>query len=339
MAEKIHQSDIERLFDMPFSDLLWEAQRVHRLYFDANQLQVSTLASIKTGACSEDCKYCSQSAHYDTFVENEKLLKPDFILQEAKAAKSRGATRFCMGAAWRRLHDRDLPQMVEAIAGVKSLGLEACMTLGELSASQAVALKAAGLDFYNHNIDTSEQYYKKIVSTHTFEDRLKTLQHVRQAGLKVCCGGIMGMGESREDRVSFLYTLANLFPQPESVPMNRLIPIAGTPLESVTPIDDIEFVRTIAVARILMPQTMIRLSAGRANMSDSMQALCFLAGANSIFYGDKLLTAQNPQIDKDYELMEKLGIKKMESEQINEIEENALSHTSNKIHCMTVCND
>jgi len=336
MVEKISQCDIGKLFDMAFADLLWEAQRVHRLHFDANQLQVSTLASIKTGACSEDCKYCSQSAHYDTFVENEKLLKPDFIIQEAKAAKSRGATRFCMGAAWRRLHDRDLPQMVEAIFGVKSLGLEACMTLGELSASQALALKAAGLDYYNHNIDTSEQYYKKIVSTHTFDDRLKTLQHVRQAGLKVCCGGIMGMGESREDRVSFLYTLASLSPQPESVPINRLIPIEGTPLESVAPIDDIEFVRTIAVARILMPQTMIRLSAGRADMSDAMQALCFLAGANSIFYGDKLLTAENPQIDKDYDLMKKLGIKKMGGVQT---EGASLSGTSNRIDCLTVCND
>lgn len=336
MVEKISQYDVEKLFDAAFADLLWEAQRVHRLHFDANQLQVSTLASIKTGACSEDCKYCSQSAHYDTFVENEKLLKPDFIMQEAKAAKNSGATRFCMGAAWRRLHDRDLPQMVEAVCGVKSLGLEACMTLGELSASQALALKAAGLDYYNHNIDTSEQYYKKIVSTHTFDDRLKTLQHVRQAGLKVCCGGIMGMGELREDRVSFLYTLASLCPQPESVPINRLIPIEGTPLESVAPIDDIEFVRTIAVARILMPSTMIRLSAGRAAMSDAMQALCFLAGANSIFYGDKLLTAENPQIDKDYDLMKKLGIKKMEGVQT---EGASLSGTSNRIDCLTVCND
>ena len=339
MVEKTNQNDIEKLFDEPFADLLWKAQQVCRSHFDVNQLQVSTLASIKTGACSEDCKYCSQSAHYDTFVENEKLLKSDFIIQEAKAAKSRGATRFCMGAAWRRLHDRDLPQMVDAIAGVKSLGLEACMTLGELSSSQALALKAAGLDFYNHNIDTSEQFYKNIVSTHTFDDRLKTLQHVRQAGLKVCCGGIMGMGESREDRVSFLYTLANLSPQPESVPINRLIPIEGTPLESAVPIDDIEFVRTIAVARILMPQTMIRLSAGRAEMSDAMQALCFLAGANSIFYGDKLLTAENPQIDRDYALMEKLGIKKMESMQVGEIDNISSDSASNRIQCMTVCND
>ena len=303
------QVDVEALFKLPFNDLLFKAQTVHRENFDANELQLSSLLSIKTGACPEDCKYCPQSAHFKTGLEAEKLMRVDAIVAAAKRAKENGAGRFCMGGAWRSPKDKDLTVVTEAVRQIKSLGLETCATLGMLSQEQAAALKAAGLDYYNHNLDTSEEFYPDIISTRTYQDRLDTLEQVRAAGINVCSGGIVGMGESRADRAALLTTLANLPTPPQSVPINNLIRVAGTPLENESPLDDFEFVRTIAVARICMPSSYVRLSAGREQMNDQMQALCFLAGANSMFYGDELLTTSNPAIDKDKQLMQRLGLR------------------------------
>lgn len=300
--------EVKALFEMPFNDLLYRAASVHRHYFDPNRVQLSTLLSIKTGGCPEDCKYCPQSAHYKTELEKEAFLPKDEIVEAAKNAKAAGASRFCMGAAWRSLSDRDLPKMEEVIGEVKALGLEVCATLGMAEVNQLKRLKAAGLDYYNHNIDTSPDHYKNVITTRTFEDRLETLENIRNAGLHTCCGGIVGLGETEEDRGEMLRTLANLPIHPESVPINRLVKIKGTPLEQANDVDDIEFVKTIAVARIMMPRSYIRLSAGRESMSASVQALCFLAGANSIFYGEKLLTAPNNEQNSDMNLFKQLGI-------------------------------
>ena len=301
--------EVKDLLAKPFNDLIFEAQQAHRAYFNPNEVQVSTLLSIKTGACPEDCMYCPQSGHYNTGLEKEKLMEVQKVLDEAKAAKDTGATRFCMGAAWRSPTKKDLPYVLEMVRGVKEMGLETCMTLGMLTEEQANELSEAGLDYYNHNLDTSERYYNQIITTRTYQDRLDTLENVRNAGMKVCCGGIMGMGEDEADRAGFLMELANLPEHPESVPINMLIKIPGTPLENVDDLDPIEFVRTIAVARILMPKSHVRLSAGREEMTDEMQALCFTAGANSIFYGDQLLTTDNPEADHDRRLFERLGIR------------------------------
>jgi len=300
--------EIEQLFNLPFNDLLFHAQQVHRSHFDPNQVQVSTLLSIKTGRCPEDCGYCPQSVRYDTEVENEALLPLEEVLEQAQAAKAKGSSRFCMGAAWRSPKDRDLDQVIEMVKQVKALGLETCLTLGMLTEAQTQRLKQAGLDYYNHNLDTSPEYYGDIITTRTYQDRLDTLQHVRDAGMHVCCGGILGMGESRQDRIGLMQQLANQPQHPESVPINLLVKVEGTPLENAEDLDPIEFVRSIAVARILMPASHVRLSAGREAMSDEMQALCFLAGANSIFYGEKLLTTPNPAADQDRLLFERLGI-------------------------------
>ncbi|PYE34380.1 biotin synthase [Idiomarina fontislapidosi] len=300
--------EVSRLLTMPFNDLVFQAQTVHRQHFDPNQVQVSTLLSIKTGACPEDCKYCPQSAHYHTGLDRERLMAVEKVLQEAQLAKDKGASRFCMGAAWRNPKDRDMPYVIEMVKGVKALGLETCMTLGMLSPEQAAALQQAGLDYYNHNLDTSPEFYGDIITTRTYQDRLNTLRNVRDAGMKVCAGGIVGMGESVEDRASLLVQLANLPKHPESVPINMLVKVKGTPFENLDDLDPIDFVRTIAVARILMPASHVRLSAGREYMSDEMQAMCFLAGANSIFYGEKLLTTNNPEADADLRLFERLGI-------------------------------
>lgn len=297
------------LFDLPFSDLIYRAQSVHRQHFDPNEVQVSTLLSIKTGACPEDCKYCPQSGHYNTGLEKEKLLKIEQVVAEAKAAKERGASRFCMGAAWRSPSQRDMPYVLEMIRQVKDLGLETCMTLGMLQEDQAQALAEAGLDYYNHNLDTSENYYRHIITTRTYQDRLDTLEHVRKAGMKVCCGGIIGMGEKEEDRLGLLVRLANLPQHPESVPVNMLVKVEGTPLADAEDVDPFDFVRIIAVARIMMPASHVRLSAGREQMNEQMQALCFLAGANSIFYGEKLLTTPNADADADRQLFRRLGIR------------------------------
>ena len=301
-------SEIAALFELPFNDLIYRAQTVHRRYFDPNAVQLSTLLSIKTGGCSEDCGYCSQSARFHTDVESQPLMSRDEVLAAAQVAKARGATRFCMGAAWRGPKEKDLVLVADMIRAVKDLGLETCATLGLLREGQAEQLAQAGLDYYNHNLDTSRAHYDNIVHTHSFDSRLDTLKKVRSAGLKVCCGGIMGMGELREDRVQFIAELAALDPPPESVPINLLVHIPGTPLSEKPQLDPIEFVRTIAVARIAMPTSFVRLSAGRSAMPDHLQALCFLAGANSIFYGDKLLTTPNPEYDSDMRLFEKLGI-------------------------------
>ena len=301
-------ADIATLFELPFSDLIYRAQTLHRRHFDPNTVQLSTLLSIKTGGCSEDCGYCSQSARFPTAVENQPLLSQEEVVAAARAAKDRGATRFCMGAAWRGPKEKDLARVTEMVRAVKALGLETCATLGQLREGQAEQLAEAGLDYYNHNLDTSRRHYDVIVHTHTFDDRLGTLKKVRAAGLKVCCGGIMGMGESREDRVQFIAELAALDPPPESVPINLLVHIPGTPLSDKPVLEPIEFVRTIAVARIAMPASFVRLSAGRSQMPDYLQALCFIAGANSIFYGDRLLTTPNPESDTDLKLFEKLGI-------------------------------
>ena len=308
LATAWSRGDVEALFALPFSDLLFRAQTVYRENFDANKIQASRLLSIKTGGCPEDCGYCSQSAHFKTNLAASKLMETAAIVKEAKRAKQEGASRFCMGAAWRSPKDRDMDALCETVAEVKALGLETCMTLGMLSDEQAKQLSDAGLDYYNHNIDTSPEYYDRVVTTRTFQDRIDTLERVRWTGMKVCCGGIVGMGEQVEDRVGFLLALANMTPPPESVPINALMPIAGTPLGDSEPIDAIEFARLIAVARILMPKSYVRLSAGRENMSDEAQALCFLAGANSIFVGDVLLTTGNPGTDKDTALCDKLGI-------------------------------
>ncbi|MDX1589940.1 MAG: biotin synthase BioB [Oleiphilaceae bacterium] len=301
-------AEIRDLINLPFNDLVFRAQQVHREHFDPNEVQVSTLLSIKTGACPEDCKYCPQSGHYNTGLGKEKLLEVEKVLAEARAAREKGATRFCMGAAWRSPSAKDLPYVLDMVREVKSLGLETCMTLGMLTPEQAGELSEAGLDYYNHNLDTSEKYYSHIITTRTYQDRLDTLANVRKAGMKVCCGGIMGMGEDESDRAGLLMQLANLPDHPESVPINMLVKVAGTPMEDVEDLDPFEFVRTIAVARILMPKSHVRLSAGREAMNEQMQALCFLAGANSIFYGEKLLTTDNPQADADRALFRRLGI-------------------------------
>lgn len=300
------------LYAAPFNDLLFQAQKVHRNHFDPNKVQLSRLLSIKTGGCPEDCGYCSQSTHHDSGLKASRLMEVERVVAEARKARAAGATRYCMGAAWRSPKDRDMDAVVAMVAGVKALGMETCMTLGMLDSEQAARLGRAGLDYYNHNIDTSERYYSKVISTHSFADRLETLAHVRQSGIKVCCGGIVGMGEAAIDRVDMLVTLANLPEHPESVPINMLIPIEGTPLAKVDPIDPIAFVRTIALARIMMPKSFVRLSAGRSAMTDEMQALCFFAGANSIFVGDTLLTAGNPGEDDDAGLFRRLGIQAME---------------------------
>ncbi len=301
----------EAIYSQPFNDLLFQAQTLHRRYFDPNKIQLSRLLNVKTGGCVEDCAYCSQSAHYSTGLSASKLMEVERVIGEARKAKAAGATRYCMGAAWRNPKERDLDVLCAMVRGVKALGMETCMTLGMLTSRDAERLKFAGLDYYNHNIDTSERYYSEIIKTRTFADRLETLDHVRSAGIKVCCGGILGMGEEPADRVDMLVTLANLPQHPESVPINLLIPIDGTPLENAPPIDPIAFVRTVALARIMMPRSMVRLSAGRSDMSDEMQALCFFAGANSIFMGDMLLTAGNPGEDKDTALLSKLGLSPM----------------------------
>lgn len=297
------------LFALPLNELLFRAQTVHRQHFDPNTVQVSTLLSIKTGACPEDCKYCPQSARYDTGLEREKLLELAAVVERARAARAQGATRFCMGAAWRSPHDRDLPAVLDMVREVKALGLETCMTLGMLSETQSRALADAGLDYYNHNLDTSPEYYGEIITTRTYQDRLETLDRVRRAGMKVCAGGILGMGEALADRAGLLVQLANLPTHPESVPINQLVPVAGTPLADAQTLDPFDFVRTIAVARILMPASHVRLSAGRESMNEQTQALAFFAGANSIFYGEKLLTTPNPDADADRTLFARLGIR------------------------------
>ncbi len=299
------------LYGAPFNDLLFAAHTVHRRNFDANRIQISRLLSIKTGGCVEDCGYCSQSAHHASGLKASKLMAVEKVLDEARKAKAEGATRYCMGAAWREPKARDMDQIVAMIEGVKALGMETCMTLGMLGDDDARRLSKAGLDYYNHNIDTSERYYNAVITTRTFQDRLDTLERVRAAGMKVCCGGILGMGEGANDRVDMLVTLANLAEHPESVPINLLIPIDGTPLAGAARLDTIEFVRTIATARIMMPRSFVRLSAGRTEMTDEMQALCFFAGANSIFAGDRLLTADNPDSDADAALFGRLGLSPM----------------------------
>ncbi len=311
------RAEIAALFELPFPDLIFHAQRIHRMHFDPREVQISTLLSIKTGGCPEDCAYCPQSARYDTGVKAEKLMEVEAVLAEARAAKAAGASRFCMGAAWRSPKDRDLDAVCAMIEGVKALGLESCATLGMLSEGQAQQLKSAGLDYYNHNLDTSPEFYGDIISTRTYRDRLDTLAHVRDAGIHVCCGGIVGMGEARADRVGMIATLASLPAHPESVPINMLVrvkgtplgtPLAGTQFAGESALDPLEFVRTVAVARIAMPASAVRLSAGREDMSEETQALCFLAGANSIFYGPRLLTTANPDRDRDLALLDKLGL-------------------------------
>jgi len=302
------REEIAALFDLPFPELMFRAASVHRAHFDPTEVQTSTLLSIKTGGCPEDCGYCSQSAKYDTGVKASKLMEVEKVLTEARAAKDAGASRFCMGAAWRNPKDKDLDQVCAMVEGVKALGMETCVTLGMLTFEQTARLKQAGLDYYNHNLDTSPEYYRHIISTRTYQDRLDTLEHVRNAGIAVCCGGIVGMGENGEDRVGLIHALATLPVHPESVPINALVQIEGTPQSLATPLDPLDFVRMIAVARITMPKSMVRLSAGRETMSDETQALCFLAGANSIFCGPKLLTTPNPQADRDRALFAKLGL-------------------------------
>ncbi len=301
--------EVEALLDLPLNDLIFRAQTIHREHFDPNAVQVSTLLSIKTGACPEDCAYCPQSAHHEVEIERERLLPLEEVLEAARNARAQGATRFCMGAAWRNPTDKNLERVIEMVRAVKDEGLETCMTLGMLKAEQARRLSEAGLDYYNHNLDTSPEFYGHIISTRTYEDRLETLEYVRQAGMNVCCGGILGMGESRHDRARMLQQMANLPKHPESVPINQLIQVEGTPLHGIEDLDPLEFVRTIAVARILMPASYVRLSAGRTEMSDEMQALCFLAGANSLFYGDTLLTTPNPGENHDLALFERLGLR------------------------------
>ena len=300
--------EVQALFALPFNDLLFRAQGVHRSHFDPNTVQLSTLLSIKTGACPEDCAYCPQSVRYDTGLKAEPLLPLAEVTRAAREAKANGATRFCMGAAWRSPKDRDLEKVAEMVREVKALGLETCVTLGMLKKHQAENLAAAGLDYYNHNIDTSPEHYGEIITTRSFQDRLDTLENVREAGMKVCCGGIVGMGESATDRAEMLRVLANLPEHPESVPINELVQVPGTPLHGIAPVDPFDFIRTIAVARIVLPRSHVRLSAGRTQMSDEMQALCFLAGANSIFYGEKLLTTGNPDVEKDRNLLARLGL-------------------------------
>ncbi len=306
------RDEITALLEMPLMDLLHQAATIHRENFNANEVQISTLLSIKTGGCPEDCSYCPQSAHFQTEVDASKLMQPEAILAEAKKAKAAGASRFCMGAAWRELKDRDVPKIEETIRLVKAQGLETCMTLGMLKGEQAAKLKAAGLDYYNHNLDTAPELYGEIITTRTYQDRKDTLAHVRESGMKTCCGGIVGMGESRDGRAGLLQELANLPQHPESVPINMLVQVEGTPMANETALEPLEFIRTIAVARIIMPQSFVRLSAGREEMSEELQAMCFYAGANSIFYGEKLLTTANPRENEDMALFAKLGISPLE---------------------------
>jgi biotin synthase len=305
------REDVRALFDLPFGDLVFRAQSLHRRKFDPREVQISTLLSIKTGGCPEDCAYCPQSAKYDTGIDASNLMEVSAVIADARAARDAGATRFCMGAAWRSPKDRDLESVCEMVEGVKALGLETCVTLGMLTPPQAARLRHSGLDYYNHNLDTSPEYYGEIISTRTYQDRLDTLDAVRDAGINVCCGGIVGMGETREDRVGMIHALATLPQHPESVPINALVQVEGTPVSKGQALDGLEFVRTIAVARLTMPNSMVRLSAGREKMSDEIQALCFLAGANSIFYGPKLLTTPNPRQDRDRELLASLGMRPM----------------------------
>lgn len=332
------RQEVMALFDLPFSDLMFQAQTVHRQHFDANTVQVSTLCSIKTGACPEDCAYCPQSARYDTGLEREKLMAVEKVVEEAKAAKASGATRFCMGAAWRSPKGKDMPYVASMVKEVKGLGLETCMTLGMLTQEQAQALADAGLDYYNHNLDTSPEYYGEVITTRTYQDRLETLANVRTAGMKVCCGGIVGMGEEVRDRAGLLQQLANMSEHPESVPINMLVKVQGTPLEAEGDLDAFDFIRTIAVARILMPKSHVRLSAGREDMNEQTQSLAFLAGANSIFYGEKLLTTANPKANKDMQLFKKLGIApesyqsvKNEDEQEQELAEQLQAVANDKV--------
>jgi biotin synthase len=317
--------EVRQLMDKPFMDLLFEAQTVHRQHQQANHVQVSTLLSIKTGACPEDCKYCPQSARYQTDIDKERLMEVERVLDAAQKAKSAGSTRFCMGAAWKNPKERDMPHLTEMIKGVKEMGLETCMTLGMLTPDQASELADAGLDYYNHNLDTSPEFYGNIITTRTYQDRLDTLSHVRDAGMKICSGGIIGMGESANDRAGLFVELANLPVHPESVPINMLVKVKGTPLEKVDDVEPFDFIRLIAIARIMMPKSAVRLSAGRENMNEQMQTLCFMAGANSVFYGCKLLTTPNPSEDKDMQLFAKLGINSQQvSQKPDEIEENDL---------------
>ena len=301
--------DVAALFDLPFNDLLFRAQQVHRMYFDPTEVELATLLSIKTGGCAEDCGYCPQAARYDTGVTAQKMLPLDTVLNAAREAKAHGATRFCMGAAWREPKERDLEHVQQMVREVKALGLETCATLGMLGDGQAERLRDAGLDYYNHNLDTAPEFYNNIITTRDYQNRLDTLDRVRGAGIKVCCGGIVGMGESRRQRAGVIAQLANLDPYPESVPINHLVQVEGTPLHGTDPLDPLEFVRTVAVARITMPKARVRLSAGRRQMGEAIQALCFLAGANSIFYGDKLLTTGNPDVAEDQALLDKLGMR------------------------------
>jgi len=301
-------AEVEALFELPFSDLMYRAQSLHRKNFDPNAVQISTLLSIKTGGCAEDCGYCPQSVHHESAVKAEPLMPLDKVLESAAEAKASGAGRFCMGAAWRNLKDRDLERVANMVTGVKDLGLETCVTLGMLERHQAKRLKEAGLDYYNHNLDTSPEFYGDVISTRTYQDRLDTLSYVREAGVHVCSGGIIGMGESRKDRAGLLISLANMAKHPESVPINLLVQVEGTPLNGIDNLDPLDFVRTIAVARLMMPVSFVRLSAGREHMSDELQAMCFLAGANSLFYGEKLLTTDNPDTDHDQRLFSRLGI-------------------------------
>lgn len=309
VAEKWPVEDIVALFDLPFTELLYRAQQVHREHFNPTEVELATLLSIKTGGCSEDCGYCPQAARYDTGVEAQKILPLDTVLQAAREAKAHGANRFCMGAAWREPKDRDMEKVEEMVREVKALGLETCCTLGMLSENQVERLRDAGLDYYNHNLDTAPEFYGNVISTREYQDRLDTLERVRGAGIKVCSGGIVGMGESRRQRAGLIAQLANMNPYPESVPVNNLVQVEGTPLHGTEPLDPLEFVRTIAVARITMPKARVRLSAGRREMGEAVQALCFVAGANSIFYGERLLTTGNPDIDADRALLDKLGMK------------------------------
>ncbi|MBR9727000.1 biotin synthase BioB [Shewanella intestini] len=302
------KSEIEALFALPMNDLLFKAHSIHRENFDPNEVQISRLLSIKTGACPEDCKYCPQSARYDTGLEKERLLEIDKVLTEAKSAKAAGASRFCMGAAWRNPKERDMPYLTQMVKDVKALGMETCMTLGMLSKTQSDELAQAGLDYYNHNLDTSPEYYGDVITTRTYQNRIDTLSNVRASGMKVCSGGIVGMGEKATDRAGLLQQLANLAQHPDSVPINMLVKVAGTPFENIDDIDPLEFVRTIAVARIIMPLSRVRLSAGRENMSDELQSMCFFAGANSIFYGCKLLTTANPEENDDLAMFARLGL-------------------------------
>lgn len=315
------QEQVEALYDLPFADLMYRAQTAHRENFNPNEVQISTLLSIKTGGCAEDCGYCPQSAHHESAVKAEPLMPLDKVLESAAQAKATGASRFCMGAAWRNLKDRDLERVADMVSGVKDMGLETCVTLGMLEQHQAKRLKEAGLDYYNHNLDTSPEFYGDIISTRTYQDRLDTLAHVRENNIHVCSGGIVGMGESRQDRAGLLISLANLPSHPESVPINLLVKVEGTPLANHDDIDQLEFVRTIAVARLMMPKSYVRLSAGRESMSDELQAMCFLAGANSIFYGEKLLTTDNPDTDHDQQLFKRLGITTLAGQHTADVKE------------------